>query len=156
VASGTYRGNICCRGTCWRCLQSGGAPRGQLPKTAHSYRTPPPHATSPAVSTQTRYCRYSRLHRSELPESFFLQIHWSKYKDDDCTLCTSRTRAGLPCQHTTRTTTRPPTSSTSSLSGLRFTVLGLRFVYFAVTWASANPREAYMEMGATVTLDFEL
>jgi hypothetical protein len=117
----------------------------------------PPTRHFPGSVNPDRYCRYSRLHRSELPESFFLQIHWSKYKDDDCTLCTSRTRAGLPCQlHTTRTTTRPPTSSTSSLSGLRFTVLGLRFVYFAVTWASANPREAYMEMGATVTLDFEL
>ncbi len=30
----------------------------------------------------------------------------------------------------------------------RFTFYVLRFVYFAVTWASANPREAYMKVRA--------
>jgi hypothetical protein len=44
------------------------------------------------------------------------------------------------------------TSHLVNILPLRVAVYG----YFAVTWASANPREAYMEMGATVTLDFEL
>ena len=29
------------RVTCWRCQPSGGAPRGPLPTTSHSYRPPP-------------------------------------------------------------------------------------------------------------------
>ena len=37
------------RVTCWRCLPSGGALRGPLPKTTPSYR-PPPHTPLPSVN----------------------------------------------------------------------------------------------------------
>jgi len=61
--------------TCSWCLPSGGAPLGPLPKTAHSYRIDTHHHTS--ISTQVRYCRYSRLHRSELPKTFwYVDVKW--------------------------------------------------------------------------------
>jgi len=57
------------RVACFRCLTSGGAPRGPHPQTCHSHRS---DTHTPLEShIQVRYCRYSRLHRSELPKSFW-------------------------------------------------------------------------------------
>jgi hypothetical protein len=56
------------------CQPIGGAPRDPPPQTPRprAYRIQP-YTHFPA-SIQVRYCRYSRLHRSELPKSFVLQI----------------------------------------------------------------------------------